>query len=302
MVLTTVFNILNPIWEGIDEPAHFQDVKYVAETGQLPPYRLPLPTLFPAQNCHNVHCVAVGSATSQPQLYYAIGSLFVRPIDLNTHVSWVPNPYFTWADHPLRNGAAIHTLTELWPYQGMVLGVHVLRFMSGLMGAVTVLCAYLAALALTGRRRFALATGSLAALTPGFLMSTALVTNDNIAAATGSVALLLGVKSLQAVRRRWLWTLLFVASIGLAYASKTDTLFLLPAAVILGLIVFLRSPLWPRLRQLSWRVWITAFASAAFLVATALAVHTYTSPCMNTISFSASRRCLRIPPARRCCR
>jgi len=216
-------------------------------------------------------------------LYYAIGAVFVRLINLDADVSWVPNPYFTWPDHPLRNGAAIHTLTELWPYHGMVLGVHVLRLMSSLMGAGTVACAYLAALALTGRRQFALATGGLVALTPGFLMSSALVTNDNIAASTGSLALLVGVKVLKADSRRWLWALLFIASIGLAYASKPDTLFLVPAAVILGLIVFPRSPLWPMVRRLPWRVWITAFAAAGFFIAVALAIHSYTSHLRNTL-------------------
>ncbi len=59
--------------------------------------------------------------------YYPSAAPFVLPIDLNSNTSWAPNPYFTWANHLLRNGAAIHRLAEQWHYNGEVLGAHLPR-------------------------------------------------------------------------------------------------------------------------------------------------------------------------------
>ncbi|GEM_PF-3059518 len=240
--LSTALNVANPIWEGIDEPSHFQYVKYIAEQHRLPPKGADLPTLpHDETSCANIHCIARGDITRQPPLYYLLEAPFVLPIDLNSYTSWVANPYFTWPGYPLRNGAATHTLTEAWPYHGMVLGVHVMRAVSGLMGAGTVAVIYFTALALAGRRWFALAAAATAALTPGFLLTSATVNNDNGVILTSSLALFFGVRAILSKSRYWQWLVLYAAAAAAAMWSKSDAIFLVPFGIAVGLVSVRRS-------------------------------------------------------------
>ena len=239
LLLSFALNVADPIWEGIDEPAHFQHVKFLVEQHRLPrtDADLPLLPVNSAVNCRSIKCVGHGSTVGEPPLYYAIAALFVLPIDLDRNVSYVANPYFTWAGYPLRNGAALHTLAEEWPYHGMVLGVHVMRAVSGLMVAGAIVAIYYTALAAVRSPHFALLAAATAALTPGVLLSSASVNNDNAAILTGSLALLAAVKALTTKARRWPWLATFAMMVVLAFESKINTYFLLPVAIVLALLL-----------------------------------------------------------------
>jgi hypothetical protein len=271
--LSTTFNIVNPIWEAIDEPGHFQYVKYIAEQRRLPATGQPLPTLASGSpNCLLVRCVGRGTITTQPPLYYLLEAPFVLPINLNDHVSWVANPYFTWPDYPLRNGTALHTLTEAWPYHGMVLGVHVMRAVSGLMATATLAIIYFAMLTLTSNAGTSVLVTAMAGLTPGFLLASATITNDVGVILMSTLALFFGAKAL--TTRPWLWMTLFTVSAWLAWETKTSAIFLLPTGVLLLGTVWLRDR--PRYRRAVRRaVELTALGVIAAALFAAAAVPTW---------------------------
>jgi len=239
MFLSLALNIANPIWEAIDEPGHFQYVKFVAEQHRLPASDADLPSLRAGAgvNCNDVRCIARGSIVSEPPLYYLLAAPFMMPLNLNSDVSWVANPSFTWWGYPLRNAAAIHTLSEAWPYRGMVLGVHVMRAVSALMVAGAIAAIYFTALAIRQSRTIALLAAATAAVTPGVLLTSASVNNDNAAILTGSLALMAAVKALMAKTRRWPWVVLYGAMLLLAVQSKASTYFLLPLSLLLGFLL-----------------------------------------------------------------
>lgn len=227
--LSLAVGILNPLWEALDEPEHFQYVKFVVEQHGLPRGDEALPSLVdrPANELF------------QPPLYYLLEAPFVLGIDLNTWSSWVRNPYFTWAGHPLRNGVAIHTLTEIWPYQGMVLGAHVMRAVSSLMGVATLTVVYFISRRVAGPS-LALPATLISALTPAFVLSSASIDNDNAAILTSAAVLLLAVNLLWARRRLNLWFALLGLAMGTAMLAKVNTAALLPVGPTAAFMLFLR--------------------------------------------------------------
>ncbi len=221
--------MVNPIWEALDEPEHFQYVKFLAEQRRLPRGDELLPSLVDRPP----------NELFQPPLYYLMEAPFVASLNLNSHISWVRNPYFTWAGHPLRNGVAVHTLTEAWPYQGQILGAHVMRALSSLMGAGAVLLIYLsAATMLPGP--FALLAALVAALTPGFLLSSATIDNDNAATLTSALTVFLAIRVLYVKKRQWLAFGALGVAEGLALLSKANTAILLPLGILAALLLFWR--------------------------------------------------------------
>jgi hypothetical protein len=248
LAFSLALNIANPIWEAIDEPGHFQYVKFVAEHHALPGPDMRLPALASGSdaNCEHssfgqpaVRCIARGSVVNEPPLYYILEAPFVLPIDLNTNISWVANPYFTWWGHPLRNAAALHTLSEGWPYRGMVLGVHIMRAVSSVMVAGAVVAIYFTALAIKQSRMVALLAAATAAVTPGVLLSSATVNNDNAAILTGSLALMAAVKALTSAKRK-LWLIVYALMAFFAIQSKASAYFLLPTSIVLAFLLLRR--------------------------------------------------------------
>ncbi|MGH2468502.1 MAG: glycosyltransferase family 39 protein [Chloroflexota bacterium] len=228
-VLGLAFSVINPLWEALDEPEHFQYVKFLAERHTLPSGGELLPSLVDRPP----------NELFQPPLYYALEAPFVAGIDLTRNVSWVRNPYFTWPDHPNRNAVAVHTLTEAWPYHGMVLGAHIMRAVSVMMGTLTLALIWLTARRLLGVR-LGLFAALLAGLTPVFLLSSASIDNDNAAALTSALALALLVRVLYTEQRLAGWFVAVGASLGLALLAKTNTAVLLPLPVVAALILALR--------------------------------------------------------------
>ncbi|MHB8618992.1 MAG: glycosyltransferase family 39 protein [Chloroflexota bacterium] len=229
LALSLALGVANPLWEALDEPEHFQYVKFIAERHQLPRVSQALPSLVdrPANELF------------QPPLYYVMAAPFVLAIHLDSYASWVRNPYFTWPGYPLRNGVAVHTLTERWPFHGMVLGAHVMRLVSSLMGMVSVGLIYLTARRLL-RPRLALLAGLVSGLTPVFLMSSSSIDNDNAAALTSALSLLVITRLLWAENRRYLWFAALGVALGLALLAKANTIVLLPIGLFAAGLIFAR--------------------------------------------------------------
>ena len=237
VTLGVALSIANPLWEAPDEPQHFQYVKFVAQHGRLPTAADNLPYLS----------VEPQSEVRQPPLYYVLAASVARWVDLDRNPAWLRNPYFAWNRPPLSNGVALHTLAEAWPFRGMVLGAHLMRACSVLLGAGTVALAYALAREVTQSRQLALLSAALTAFTPVFLLSTASINNDNAVALCSSVSLLAGAKALSGRgRQRWRWLLAFVAASALALASKAEAIFLVPAGLVLALLLVFQQWKWSR--------------------------------------------------------
>ncbi|HEX6512681.1 MAG TPA: glycosyltransferase family 39 protein, partial [Chloroflexota bacterium] len=145
-------------------------------------------------------------------------------------------------NYPGRNDVAVHTLTEQWPYRGMVLGAHVMRAVSSVMGAVSVALVAAIAWTVTGSSAVALLAAGAAALTPGFLLASATIDNDNAAvlASTGSLLVLMKAMSKP---RSWPWFAGFGAAAGLALLAKANTYFLAPLGLAAVALLFVRERL-----------------------------------------------------------
>jgi len=180
LVVGMIYSVVTPLFEASDEMRHYAFVKHLADGYSLPVQRPGVEQPWRQEG-------------SQPPLYYALMALATCRInteDMN-QVLW-PNPHAdVGISKPDRNiNMFIHTEREAFPYRGTTLAVHIIRWLSLLMGVVTVFCTYLISLDIFPERK-ALAVGAAAfvAFNPMFLFISGSVNNDNLATALSSFAL-----------------------------------------------------------------------------------------------------------------
>jgi 4-amino-4-deoxy-L-arabinose transferase-like glycosyltransferase len=184
-----LYSATTPSFEGADEIWHYPVVHHLENSG------FALPVLTPSNAGY------WRQQAAQPPLYYLLAALITAPIDtsdiddvrrLNPHelgVSYagsVPN-------------AVIHNAErEAWPWYGTVLALQMARGLSILFGLCTVLITYQ-----LGRGLFpdqpliALGAAALNATLPMFVLVSASVSNDALAAMLGNLLLLLLVRLLK---------------------------------------------------------------------------------------------------------
>jgi len=256
LVLGVTYSLVTPVFEASDELWHYPMVKYIADNWSLP-----------VQDPE--HVGPWKQEGSQPPLYYALGALLTAWIDtsdmaqvrrLNPHVDngvVTPDGNINLVVHdPAR---------ESFPWRGTVLAVHLIRFMSVLMGAGTVYLTYRIALEVwPERKRLALAAAAITAFNPMFLFISGSVNNDNLAMLLCALALwmLMRVGRLEdwEVGRSEGWKIGRLGVVlGLAVLTKESALGLL---LLTALVVTYAA--WQRQ---SWRVFFTGGAITAGLVA-----------------------------------
>jgi len=201
LALATLYNVVVPLGEGPDEPGHAAYAFFLARAGRLPVQRLD-----PRQT-------DVAGEGHQPPLAYALAAplaLWLAPED--RQIDLIGNPRYTWAGGAEIN-AVSHGSHEFWPWQGAVLAWHLMRLVSALLGAATVVCTYLAARELdfgfwildfgapdpqskiqNPKSKIPLLAAGLVAFNPQFLFVSALVTNDALLVALSAVLLWLVVR------------------------------------------------------------------------------------------------------------
>ena len=186
IILAIIYSLVTPPFEAGDESRHYAVVKYMADTG-----RLPVQQPGEAQ----LHWSHEGN---QPPLYYALAAALTFWIDTGAwnEVYWY-NPHTT-IGNPLRpdnKNITIHPPGEVWPWRDHVLAVHLIRFFSILLAAVTVTACYFIALTLFKRNQW-LAAGAMAitAFNPMFIFISASVNNDNAVIMFVTLALWLMVR------------------------------------------------------------------------------------------------------------
>ncbi len=171
IILAVGYSLATPPLEAGDESRHYAVVKYMADTGHLPVQQ---------SGEAQIHWSHEGN---QPPLYYALAAALTFWIDTDdwNDVFWY-NPHTTIGD-PLRpdnKNITLHRPDEIWPWRGHVLAVHLSRFLSIIMAAITVITSYAIALNLFKKNTW-LAAGAMAftAFTPMFLFISSAVNNDN---------------------------------------------------------------------------------------------------------------------------
>ena len=236
VILAVVYSITTPLFEASDELWHYPMVQTIAQTGQLPAQDPSVTTAWRQEG-------------SQPPLYYMMAAALTAGID-SSDLDFVRriNPH---ADIGLVrpdgnvNMIVHRAAAEAFPWHGTPLAVHVARFLSVALGALTVLVTYA-----LGKRLFPerpevrLGAAALNAFLPMFLFISGSVNNDNLSNLLGNLLTLEIVVLLGAQHQPRL--LLYVAiglTTGAGLLAKLNIGFLIPvvAAALLILSIRLRS-------------------------------------------------------------
>jgi hypothetical protein len=258
VVLAIGFSVVNPIYESTDELHHFRYIRYIQEFHALPEQRADQPRI----QAHH------------PPLYYLIAAAAsgLIPPDRPALYEPVPNPYYGYRYWEINNdnkNRYLHGSDEQWPYSGVVLMVHVARWINIIIGALMVWVTYRIGLTIfasengnqeTSQQGKAIAVGAAAivAFNPQFLFMSGAINNDVIAGLFGSILLWIGVTIIRlglTTRRSILLALAFA----FALMAKFNLAFALPL-VELALII----AVWP---TRDWRGFLKANLFIVFFVA-----------------------------------
>jgi hypothetical protein len=134
LALCLVYNVTLPAFEASDEASHFTYADYLARERRFPDLRQELPA----------------HEAAQPPLYYVLTALVISPFD-RTNLPAISQLNPDWFDNDLNADFAsvknlhVHTEAERFPYQGAVWAVRAARLFSSLLGAATIVLAYLIA-------------------------------------------------------------------------------------------------------------------------------------------------------------
>ena len=248
------YSLVVPPFETPDEPFHYGFARHIAQGNGLP-----------VQDPANQGPWA--QEGSQAPLYYLAAGWLTAAIDQTDFEAMaVRNPRANIGD-PLYPGNKNFMLySGRWqPLQGANLALHVGRWLSLLLGALTLWSTWrLAVLAFPARAVLPLLAMAFVAAIPQFLFLSASFSNDNavIAASTFTLFWLarLLVKPVDAPVRWWEWAVLGVA-LGAAALSKLQGLGLVPLS---GLVVLFLA--WRRRR------WMVLVEAALFAGVPALAI------------------------------
>lgn len=223
LILGTTYSIITPLFEATDELSHYPVVKNIADGHGLPVQDPSVETLWQQEG-------------GQPPLYYALSALITSWIDTNDLPErlW-RNPHAT-IGVPLETdnkNMIMHTEAERFPYERTILAVHIIRLLSVLMGAGTVLLTYL-----IGREAFpnhpsiAIGAAILTAFNPMFLFISGAVNNDNLVILLASLSLWLMIRLLKGKNPHH-HILLLATVVALASLTKVSALGLIPLGFLL---------------------------------------------------------------------
>jgi hypothetical protein len=241
VLLGFTYSVVTPIFEASDEKWHYPMVKYIADNWSLPVQQPGVDTPWRQEG-------------SQAPLYYALSAaatfwIDTSDMDVVRHL----NPHVDAGATPDGNvNLVVHNpALERFPWRGTALAVHIIRFLSVLMGAAAVTLTYLIAReVLPSQPTTALGAAAIHAFTPMVVFISASVNNDNLAVLLASLGLWLliqisNLKSQITIRSLTARYLLLGLVLGLAALTKSQTLAL---ALITALIISVRA-----VRRRSWK-------------------------------------------------
>ncbi|MBE9507262.1 MAG: glycosyltransferase family 39 protein, partial [Chloroflexi bacterium] len=171
LALGVAYSLVNPIFESPDEALNYANIRFLVEERRLPVLEPDKPT-----KAHH------------PPLYYVLGALLTHRVpneDFETVIER-ENPF--WAFRLGQPGVDNKSLylhdpdLESFPYRDVTLGIHLVRWLSLLMGAGTIILVYNTARDIFPRRpALAVGAAALVAFNPMFLFIRASVHDDALA-------------------------------------------------------------------------------------------------------------------------
>lgn len=175
LILASWYSVTIPLGEAPDEAPHYSLIRYVARERGYPT----------GEEEHEAF---------QPPLYYALGALVTFWIDTDDFVIKANSDFsFTHSEAP--QNLSLHTSAESFPYRGWALAWHLVRWLSVIMGAVTVGATYALAREIFPRDpSIALGSAALNAFIPAYLFISSVANNDNLATMLSSLILILMVR------------------------------------------------------------------------------------------------------------
>ena len=208
--LGLLYDRATPIFEAPDESFHFAFIRSLWQGGGLPVQDPAQPGPWEQEG-------------SQPPLYYLVMATFTRGLPTpDWDAVFVRNPFLRHEPgNPHNVNAYRHPLTSATPYADTALAVHVVRWLSLVLSAITVALIYRLALAALGDPWLALLAAALAGLNPQVLFINASVNNDTLLTllCTGALWILLALLARPA--RNTLWRIALVGGLlGLAAPGR----------------------------------------------------------------------------------
>lgn len=212
LLLAAGYSVVMPLGEAPDEADHYAYIAYLGQNRSLP----------------------VGPTVTQskhPPLYHAAAALLTTWTGLDfTFLRSNPDALPLGPDKP--PNFFVHTTLEDFPWRGGALAMHLARFFSVALGAITLWATYrLGRAVFPDQPAIALCAAALLAGLPGFLFISGAINNDNAAGASGAVALWLAAET---VNRglNWRRSAAIGLMLGLGLLSKVGTLALWPVAAL----------------------------------------------------------------------
>jgi 4-amino-4-deoxy-L-arabinose transferase-like glycosyltransferase len=234
VILGVIYSTTVPLWESPDEVANFEYIAHLIRTRSLPVQR-----------------AGVLDASHHPPLYFATAALVSSVADFDDPTGAIRrNPKFVWAEpRGVEHNAGIHRTAETFPYRGIALAVHLARWVSVAIGAVTVVFTYaIARHVFPQSQGLALLAAALTTFNPQFVFISSSVNLDAMAAMTCTLALWQLIHTLEKPSQWQGWVLTGVFC-GLAVLSKSSALTIGLTAGALLLISAISQRSW----SLLWR-------------------------------------------------
>ncbi|MEM7536875.1 MAG: glycosyltransferase family 39 protein [Chloroflexota bacterium] len=226
LILGSTYSIINPLFEAPDEVWHYEYIRWLAEGKGLP-------------QAEDFGIAPWAQEGSQPPLYYALGALLTIGISTdNANNAIQYNPHVVEGDATAfgNKNKMIHGHAHQWPWRGVVLAAHLVRFFSVCLGAWTIYCVWQIATLLAqnagvaNTTPYAFMAASLVAFNPQFLFISASISNDNLVTAVCTTGLWMLMRLLSCKTGMLAWLGIGIC-VGLAFLSKLN-------GVLLGVAVF----------------------------------------------------------------
>jgi 4-amino-4-deoxy-L-arabinose transferase-like glycosyltransferase len=216
-LLSAVYSVATPIWEGPDELGHYRHVRFLVSNLSLPG---PEDSSTPLDQL------------THPPLYYIVASILTSWVDTSDNLNPVENPFAPTGTMEGGANRFLHSDAEAFPYRGTALAVHMARLVSILIGTLSVFVTYrLGRLLFPERHDIALGAAAINAFSPGFLFMSGVINNDIMVTLFTALTLLFAVRVI--LRNTELRDLLALGvCTSLALLSKYNALALVPLVVI----------------------------------------------------------------------
>ncbi|HMR63402.1 MAG TPA: glycosyltransferase family 39 protein [Anaerolineae bacterium] len=222
-VITIYQSVTLPLGEAADETDHYEYLRFVARTGH--------PPLTDAERRE------AGFKGGLAPLYYWLTAWPIAlvgesaPPDIR-RVDARPERHLP--TDGLGINRVLHTLDEQWPWRGQPLAWHLVRLLSLPLGGLTIIATYALARRLVPQpATVALGAAAFVALLPRFVISSAVINDDNLVFALTALLLLVQVQILQDASPPTRQTMaIFGALFGLSLVTKYFSLILVPEILL----------------------------------------------------------------------